>query len=58
VIILLSDGQNNVSPAPLDIVDQAVNRGIRIYTVGLGTTSGTVLGFQGRSIRVPWTKQP
>jgi Ca-activated chloride channel family protein len=52
VIVLLSDGQNNVNPAPLDILDQAINRGIRVYTVGLGTTGGTVLGFQGRSVRV------
>jgi Ca-activated chloride channel family protein len=52
VIVLLSDGQNNINPPPLDILDQAINRGIRIYTVGLGTTSGTVLGFQGRSVRV------
>jgi Ca-activated chloride channel homolog len=52
VIVLLSDGQNNINPAPLDIVDQAINRGIRIYTIGLGTTSGSIVGFQGRSIRV------
>jgi Ca-activated chloride channel family protein len=51
-IVLLSDGQNNVNPPPLNIIDQAIDRGIRIYTVGLGTTSGTVLTFQGRSIRV------
>ena len=52
VIVLLSDGQNNVNPRPSDIIDQAVDRGIRVYTVGLGTTAGTVLGFQGRSVRV------
>lgn len=52
VIVLLSDGQNNVSPAPLDIVDQAIDRGVRIYTVGLGTTNGSVVGFMGRSVRV------
>ncbi len=37
VIILLSDGQNNVAPAPLDVVGQAVDRGVRIYTVGVGS---------------------
>jgi Ca-activated chloride channel family protein len=51
-IILLSDGQNNVAPAPLDIISEAIDRGIRVYTVGLGTTGGTVLGFRGRSVRV------
>jgi Ca-activated chloride channel family protein len=52
VIVLLSDGQNNVSPAPLDIIDQAVNRGVRVFTVGLGTTNGATVGFMGRSVRV------
>jgi Ca-activated chloride channel family protein len=52
VIVLLSDGQNNVNPTPLDILDQAINRGIRIYTVGLGTTGGSIVGFGGRSVRV------
>jgi Ca-activated chloride channel family protein len=52
VIVLLSDGQNNVSPAPLDIVDQAVNRGVRVFTVGLGTTAGSTVGFMGRFVRV------
>ena len=46
-IILLTDGQNNVPPAPLDIIDQAANRGVRVYTVGIGSTSGTILKFHG-----------
>lgn len=52
IILLLSDGQNNINPPPLDIIDQAIDRRIRVYTVGLGTTGGTVLGFRGRSVRV------
>ena len=51
-IVLLSDGQNNVNPAPVDIVNQASSQGVRIYTVGLGTTSGTVISYEGRSMRV------
>jgi Ca-activated chloride channel family protein len=51
-IILLSDGQNNQYPAPLDIVGEAVSRGIRVYTVGIGTVEGTVVRFGGRSTRV------
>ena len=50
-IILLTDGQNNQFPPPLAIIDQAIERGIRVYTVGVGTLSGAVLSLEGRSIR-------
>ncbi len=51
IIILLSDGESNVGPNPLDILDGAVNQGIRIYTVGVGSPEGTILRIQGRAIR-------
>jgi Ca-activated chloride channel family protein len=50
-VILLTDGQNNQFPPPLAILDQAITRGIRIYTVGVGTPAGAVLNLEGRSIR-------
>lgn len=50
-IVLLSDGQNNQFPAPEQIIDEAVIRGIRIYTVGLGSPEGTILRIQGRTVR-------
>jgi Ca-activated chloride channel family protein len=50
-IILLTDGQNNQFPPPLAILDQAIQRGIRVYTVGVGTPGGAVLQLEGRSIR-------
>lgn len=49
VIVLLSDGENNESPDPLAAAQTAAERGIRIDTVGIGTTSGstvTIDGFQ------------
>jgi Ca-activated chloride channel family protein len=53
IVILLSDGQSNVGPRPLDVIDQAYNRGVRVYTIGVGSTEGTVLHFvEGFSIRV------
>ena len=52
VIVLLSDGQSNTGPAPLEIAQQASNRGVRVYTVGLGSPEGTVLRTEGFSIRV------
>jgi len=50
-IVLLSDGQNNQFPAPLDIVDQASSRGVRIYTIGVGSAAGAVVRLQGRAVR-------
>ncbi len=50
-IILLTDGQNNQFPPPLSILDAAVDRGVRVYTVGLGSPQGAVLTLDGRSVR-------
>ena len=50
-IVLLSDGQNNQFPAPQQVIEDAVNRGIRVYTVGLGSADGTVVRIQGRAVR-------
>lgn len=52
IVILLSDGESNVGPRPLDVVEQAANRGVRVYTVGVGSPQGTVLTIQGRNVRV------
>lgn len=50
-IVLLSDGQNNQFPAPQQVIQDAASRGIRVYTVGLGSADGTVVRIQGRSVR-------
>lgn len=50
-IVLLTDGENNVFPPPLAVVQEAIDRGIRIYTIGLGSPEGTILRVQGRQIR-------
>ena len=36
IIVLLTDGANNAGPAPLDAAQQAVDRGVRVYTIGFG----------------------
>ena len=51
IIVLLTDGESNQGPRPLDVIDQVAARGVRVYTVGVGTAEGTVLHIQGRSIR-------
>jgi Ca-activated chloride channel family protein len=47
VIVLLSDGENNESPDPLQAAQMAADRGVRIYTVGIGTAAGTTLHING-----------
>lgn len=40
IIVLLTDGVSNVGPLPLDAAQQAVDRGLRVYTIGFGTAKG------------------
>ncbi len=49
-IVLLTDGENNQGPDPLDLSQQIAQRGIRVYTVGIGSAEGSVLHISGRSI--------
>jgi Ca-activated chloride channel family protein len=51
-IVLLSDGQYNIGPDPLEAAKLAASHGVRIFTVGIGTVEGTTLGFEGWSMRV------
>lgn len=40
IIVLLTDGDSNAGPDPLDAAQQAVDRGVRVYTIGFGTLNG------------------
>jgi len=50
VIILLSDGENNVSPDPFAAAQTAADRGVRIYTVGIGSAAGVNLHVNGFNV--------
>ena len=50
VIVLLTDGENNEPPNPLEVAQLAVDRGVRIYTVGIGSTAGTNLHINGFTV--------
>jgi Ca-activated chloride channel homolog len=52
VIILLSDGQTTTGPDPIEAARMAADRGVRVYTVGIGTTGGELIGAEGWSMRV------
>lgn len=41
IIVLLTDGASNAGPLPLTAAQQAVERGVRVYTIGFGTTNNT-----------------
>src|SRR5712671_2857471 len=52
VIILLTDGQRTTGPDSVAAARLAAERGVRIYTVGIGTPEGKVVGFEGWSMHV------
>jgi len=51
-IILLTDGQTTTGPDPIESARMAAERGIRVYTVGIGTEKGEMIGAEGWSMRV------
>lgn len=40
IIVLLTDGASNQGPQPLAAAQEAVDRGVRVYTIGFGTEQG------------------
>jgi Ca-activated chloride channel family protein len=50
VIVLLSDGENNARPDPLEAAQMAAASGVRIFTVGLGSPEGAILQLEGFSV--------
>ena len=50
MIVLLTDGENNENPDPLEVAQIAADLGVRIYTVGLGSVSGTDLKIEGFTV--------
>jgi Ca-activated chloride channel family protein len=51
-IILLTDGQRTTGPDPVEAARIAADRGIRVFTVGIGTPDGEIMGFEGWRMRV------
>jgi Ca-activated chloride channel family protein len=50
VIVMLTDGENNEDPDPLTAAQVAADRGVRIYTVGIGSPEGANLEVDGFTI--------
>ncbi len=51
-IILLTDGQTTTGPNPIEAARMAADRGVPVYTVGVGTANGETIGGDGWSFRV------
>lgn len=51
-IILLTDGQRTTGVDTAEAAKMAADRGVRVYTVGVGTVDGEIIGFEGWSMRV------
>src|SRR5215212_4921223 len=41
IIVLLTDGASNAGPLPMTAAQQAVDRGVRVYTIGFGTVNNS-----------------
>jgi Ca-activated chloride channel homolog len=41
IIVLLTDGASNAGPLPIIAAEQAMERGVRVYTIGFGTRDNT-----------------
>ena len=50
VIVLLTDGENTDPPNPLEAAQAAADRGVRVHTVGIGTTEGATIDIDGFSM--------
>lgn len=51
-VILLTDGQRTTGPDPMEAAKMASERGVKVFTVGIGTKAGETIGFEGWSMRV------
>ena len=49
-IVLLTDGRRTTGVDPQEAAKLAADRGIRVYSIGLGTVDGEIPGFEGWSM--------
>ena len=47
LIVLVTDGENTDPPDPVEAAQLAIERGVRVHTVGVGTTDGAVVQVEG-----------
>ena len=47
IIVMLTDGENTDPPDPAEVAQMAIERGVRVHTVGVGTNEGTTIEVEG-----------
>lgn len=57
-IILLTDGQTTTGPDPVEASRMAAERGVRVFTIGIGTAAGEVLTGDGWAMHVRLDEGP
>ena len=50
-IVLLTDGENNERPDPLEVASLAAELGVRVYAIGIGSTQGATITIDGFTVR-------
>jgi Ca-activated chloride channel family protein len=50
IIVLLTDGENTAPPDPFEAAYAAAEHGVRIYSIGIGSQSGTTLNINGFTV--------
>ena len=49
-VVLLTDGEETSQPDPVAVAEVASLAGVRVHTIGMGTTAGTVVNIDGFSV--------
>jgi Ca-activated chloride channel family protein len=50
LIVLLTDGENTAPPDPFEAAYFAAMHGVRVYSIGIGSTAGTTLNINGYTV--------
>ena len=50
IIVMITDGENTEAPDPVEVAQLAIERGVRVHTVGVGTEQGTAVEVDGFSL--------
>ena len=57
VVVLFTDGENNQEPDPAMAAEVAADLGVRVYTVGIGTTAGANIEVEGMTVHTALDEQ-
>jgi len=50
VLFIVSDGEDHTDGSAIEAVDEAIDQGIKIYTIGVGSTKGSVIPLKRNGI--------